>query len=114
MAVATIVANDGVIGARVLSAVWDPMRRRAMGARRGSYRAIRDGDDEQPRRVDDGGREMRRHYRWFYQGPAINANPDAAPLVDSDDGDSAGVRLVQRNGGTNRRPYGSRSCPAST
>jgi hypothetical protein len=44
------------------------------------------------------------NYRWFYQGPAINANP-AGPLVDTASALKQLFDWFEANEGTGRRPY---------
>jgi Carboxypeptidase regulatory-like domain/TonB dependent receptor len=50
------------------------------------------------------------NYRWFYQGPAINANP-AGPLVDTASALQQLFDWFNANGGTNRQPYVSAIVP---
>jgi hypothetical protein len=49
-------------------------------------------------------------FRWFYQGPAINADPNG-PLVPTADALRQIFDWFNANGGTNMRPYGLANVP---
>ncbi len=50
------------------------------------------------------------NYRWFYQGPAINAST-TGPLVDTATALQQVFDWFNANGGTDRRPYLSANVP---
>ena len=75
----------------------------------GQHRAIRDGADQQSCGRDYGSGECG-NYRWFYQGPAINANA-AGPLVDTATALQQVFDWFNTNGGKERRQYVSAIVP---
>jgi carboxypeptidase family protein len=91
-----------------LSAIWDPMAD-GRWAVTGSYaRYVMALTSNLAGATTAAGNPA--NYRWFYQGPAINADANS-PLLATDQALRQLFNWFNENGGTGRRPYASASVP---